>query len=521
MTSGDDQHPVRRWGPTALVIAAVAFGVTMRWWKLGGTSLWFDEGYTAWVVSLPPAKIIEAIRFDTAPPLYYLLLKPWVMLVGTSEAAMRFPSAACATAALAVMTAVIRRLFQDRWARAVAVTLVACSFMQVAYAHEVRFYALMSLVGAVDLYLALQACERDRPAVRWLVAASVAWSVSLWLNNIMVVYLGCLGLAWLILPGRRPFQWRLVDAAIVGVTAGLTFLPWVPALLAQRRAMQANFWSHCPNPGELRDMIKLLAGVNEAADGAGGFFVAVALVTGVVVGWRRWRLVGPLLIFGLGPVVLTFVYSRHATPIFMDRAFIVSSLILPLLAAVPLELAVRPGARTAAGAVVAILLGLSIPSVIQDRQRVPDHIENWRDACRYAATFAANHRLTVFNANEGEWLYDYYARSGDYAPRSDLTATPIDVFNLHPPHTLRRVTTDADVEPLRRLLAERPGDAVVLVSGHSFYADHDGRTLRLLRDQLRQTDERQFDAVTVYRFVPRLMTVPSAERGHIQSGPPS
>ena len=192
---------MRRWGPAVVIAAAVAYGVALRWWHLGAASLWFDEGYTAWVVSLSPGQVVAAIRVDTAPPLYYLLLRAWVALAGTTEAATRAPSAACATAALGVMAAVAWRLFRDPWARATAVAVVACSFMQVAYAHEVRFYALMSLAGAVDLYLAIRCCEAR--SWRWVAAAAVAWAASLWLNNVMAIYLAWLAVAWLALPGGR------------------------------------------------------------------------------------------------------------------------------------------------------------------------------------------------------------------------------------------------------------------------------------------------------------------------------
>jgi len=502
-------HPSRpTWGPTLAVAVAVVFGVTLRAWRLGSQSLWFDEGYTAWVVSLPPAKVVEAIRVDTAPPLYYLLLRQWVAVAGRSEVAMRLPSAVCAVAALGVMAAVVRRLFRDRWARAAAVALVACSSMQVAYAHEVRFYALMSLVGAIDLYVAIVACERERTAIGWLAVAAVAWAVSLWLNNIMAVYLGCLGVAWLVLPGDRRVGRRLLDVAGVAVLAGLAFSPWVPALAAQARAIGANFWCQPPTGSDLIDMVERVAGVNEAGEAVGGVAVlalaGAAVATAAGVGRQR-RLAAALAAFGLLPLLVTFVYSRHRTSIFMDRAFIVSSLVAPLLAAVPLEATVgRPERlRGAAAAVAALLVAVSARSAIADRHRVASHVEDWRGASRYAAAGPSIHRLTVFNANEGELLYDYYARGGDYSPSPDLTGTPADYFAPRPARTLQRVRSEAGVDGLRRLLASRPADDVVFVAAHGPYADADGRTLALLRGRMREADRRLFDAVTVYRFVPR------------------
>ena len=491
---------LQRWAPVVATAIAVAFGVGLRWWGLGTKSLWFDEGYTAWVVSLPPRPLVDAVRVDTAPPLYYLLLHGWTRLAGTSEVALRAPSAAAATAALAVTLLVARRLFADPWARAAAGVLVACSFMQVAYGHEARFYAAMSLAGAVGLYVMLRACDGERRSAGWLAATAIAGAVSLWLNNIMVVYVGCLGLAWLVAPGRRPLGGRLADVAIAGTVAGLSFAPWVPTLLAQARAVEANFWSVTPTTLDLISVARQTAGADD------GWAKWAALAVGLAVVWATVvarpatrRAAATLAAVGLVPVLLAFAYSHGRRSIFIDRAFIVSSVAVPLLAAVPLEVS-RGRQRWAAGGLAALLVTGAANVAVADRYHTPDHDEDWRAACRYAA--ATDPPLVVFTANEGEMLYDYYARHGDYAPRPGLTGTPAGYFAGRPPHTMQRVTADADVTALARRLDARPA-TVVLVWAHEKFSDAGGRTLSLLRSRCREVDHRAFPAVTVYRFAGR------------------
>ena len=158
--------------------AAVVLGVWLRWHDLSAHGLWFDEGYTAWVVSLPVGQLIRAVRADTAPPLYYLLLRAWAAVFGHSEAALRAMSATAATVGLVAFLPVVRRLLADPWARAGAVALYAASYMQAAYAHECRFYAGMSMLGVVDLYLVLLACERA--TVGRLAGVAAAWTLSLY-----------------------------------------------------------------------------------------------------------------------------------------------------------------------------------------------------------------------------------------------------------------------------------------------------------------------------------------------------
>ena len=75
------------WLIATAVVAIV--GIALRFRRLGANSLWFDEGYTAWMVSHPLRQIVRLIRYDTAPPLYYMALRAWVLVFGDSEAGLR------------------------------------------------------------------------------------------------------------------------------------------------------------------------------------------------------------------------------------------------------------------------------------------------------------------------------------------------------------------------------------------------------------------------------------------------
>src|ERR1700753_2523443 len=79
--------------PDSLAFIAICGGIVLRWIALGRPSLWYDEGYTAWIVSHPIAEIMRLIQTDTAPPLYYVLLRGWVNVFGHSETALRSLSA--------------------------------------------------------------------------------------------------------------------------------------------------------------------------------------------------------------------------------------------------------------------------------------------------------------------------------------------------------------------------------------------------------------------------------------------
>ncbi len=488
---------------SAITVAALITGTILRWSQLGLRSLWFDEGYTAWAVSKPLNEIIGVIRADTAPPLYYLILHGWTVLFGRSEVALRSLSAFFATAALFVFAALARQLLKNKWATAAAVWLFALSFMQVAYAHEARFYAMMTFLGAIDLYLVLLVCE-DSSSAR-LLAVLIAWTASLYTNNMMLVYLGTLGCVWLIAPGKTLLRKRLIQLVIVSGLAGLAFAPWLPALLAQTAAVRGHFWPEVPDSLALRRTFAVLAGVHEQSLGdiglQGFLMIDLGLIGFVVASLRTRRLtaaVGALGTFTVLPVVIIFVYSHMGQSIFMERAFLVSGIGIPLLVALPLAIGLRGFQRAIVTAGVLTLVWLSARSLPIERLGVQE--ENWREVSSIAVDTPAKHRLMVFVANEGEMLYDYYVRGGDYSPRPELVGLPSGFFAIDPPHTMRHVESDRDLDDLRRALDRRDYDEVVFIASHNWFADPPHRTLELLQTRFKLMEQKTISRITLFRF---------------------
>jgi mannosyltransferase len=514
-----DRPATARWtGAGVITAVSIVGGIVLRWLQLGTNSLWFDEGYTAWVVSHPFGEIVRLIRADTAPPGHYLLLRVWVLLFGSSEAALRSMSALASSVALIVFWVVARRVLVRPPAVAVAVAVFAFGYMQAGYAHEARFYALMSLLGVVDFYLVLLLCDRSTPAR--LAATAACWTVSLYLNNVMAIYLAFLGIAWMVAPGARAVAGRLVDAAITSVVAAAGFAAWVPALLAQARAVRGNFWLARPTGWLLARGIAVYSGVNERSfdrvDLPGFWRVGRAfdwlqlnycyVVLGAVLAGavfvvsrtRRWRWPVALALLAAGPAVLVFVYSLGGQSIFMDRAFMGGSFALPLLIALPVTVRQTAISRRVVWGSIGILGVMIVPATIS--QRRGERAEDWRAASAAARPVPGRRQLTVFCANEGELLYDYYVRGGRYEPAGDLTGTPSDYFAVDPPHTMRRVLSGADLDGLRARLAIGGFDDVVLVHSHTGFADAGERTRAVLEARFQLVNKQGDFNVGVDRY---------------------
>src|SRR5262245_11543836 len=103
---------LRRHG--ALIGGALLFilALALRLYRLGGQSLWLDEGGRwaevtgeGWL-----ALLAELWSRTAAYPLYHVLLKAWVGVAGDSEWALRFPSALAGAGAVVAIYLAAREL---------------------------------------------------------------------------------------------------------------------------------------------------------------------------------------------------------------------------------------------------------------------------------------------------------------------------------------------------------------------------------------------------------------------------
>jgi 4-amino-4-deoxy-L-arabinose transferase-like glycosyltransferase len=132
------------WAAVAILLAATV----LRGHALGREGLWCDEAYTALTVRLPLAEMISMLlRIDDAPPLYYLLQKANVALLGDSERALRMLSVAAGigSAGILLWTAQRRNSSEDLW----AACFFAVATTGVFHARQARSYGLLLLLALV------------------------------------------------------------------------------------------------------------------------------------------------------------------------------------------------------------------------------------------------------------------------------------------------------------------------------------------------------------------------------------
>src|SRR5690606_18209989 len=97
--------------------------------------------------------LLTRLKFDTSPPLFFLMLKPWAAIFGSFEWSLRLLSVCGGVLLVAAAYRTAKELF-DRSTALVVAALLSVHPAQVDYAQQVRPYfwlALMSVLCMLSL----------------------------------------------------------------------------------------------------------------------------------------------------------------------------------------------------------------------------------------------------------------------------------------------------------------------------------------------------------------------------------
>ncbi|HUR48093.1 MAG TPA: glycosyltransferase family 39 protein [Acidimicrobiales bacterium] len=209
-------------------------GLVLRF--VATSPLWLDETLSVNIAKVPFGDMAGALRQDGAPPLYYVVLKGWMEIFGSSDFAVRAMSGVFAVAALPFLWLTGRRLAgrEGAW---LAVVLMASSPFALRYATEARMYSLVVLLSAIGVVLLNGFL--DKPTTPRMFGLMVVTG-ALVLTHYWALYLVAALLVVLALRAERakPYESGSVKFpsswAMVGIGTGLlAIVPWLPSFLYQ------------------------------------------------------------------------------------------------------------------------------------------------------------------------------------------------------------------------------------------------------------------------------------------------
>jgi 4-amino-4-deoxy-L-arabinose transferase-like glycosyltransferase len=431
-----------------LMLTLFAFG-----WRTHGLtlqSLWRDEVDAVYFALRPlPETLSMFVAAAQNGPLYFLSLRPWFQLVGSSEFAVRYPSALAGTLSVVLVWGVAQRLLplQRKPAAASvdprgsnAVALLAAMFMalnpyQLWYSQEGKMYTIIVCLMLISSWLWLEGIHRGGWRI-WLAYLAVT-SISMYTHLLMVLVIP-LHLLWFFIAWPQSVRhWRGYGAALAGLT-----LPYLPMVWWQWAMLTANHrmtgFTFTPLGEMLRTLLynhgRGFMPPTEPLWMAPIFFVGVAgAVLGITVldnatpdesgleqqkgsprelsALRRFLL---LLSWLLAPIVLIYGLSLRQ-PVFVDRYII---WIAPA-AMMVLALGIAVIWRSALwGGVITFLLLLYIGGFwlyAGWEQKTSDIKYDLRSAVTYLENRRQPDELLILQIPHMEYSYRYY--SGDQSAR--------------------------------------------------------------------------------------------------------
>jgi len=213
-----------------ILLPFVLLALIARIYGLTSKGLWLDEAITAHYVQQSFHDLMQILRTDCHPPLYYLLLRIGSALFGSGEGALRGLSVLFSLGSVALLFSLLKR-YVSLAAACIGAWLLVLSPLHIYYAQEARTYALLGFLGLCVIYSAIHYLNGKKTAALWIMGLTsllmlLTHNVALWfIAGCFIAFLICAG-GW-----RYRFRGMVMMAAV-----GLAYTPWLYVLLKQLSA---------------------------------------------------------------------------------------------------------------------------------------------------------------------------------------------------------------------------------------------------------------------------------------------
>ncbi len=186
--------------------------------------LWEDEAISIAIASAPNNSFWNVIIRDIHPPLYYLILRGWIILFGKSVFSTRLLSVLFSILTFPVLY-LIGKEIKDEKLGLIVIFLYSLSPFSIFYANEVRAYSLIHLLFTICLYFAIL-CIKDPIKLRNYLYLSITGATLIYTHYIGFIYFGILLIGLLIFNRKEKVIYRKVILTILITVA--SYIPWLP-----------------------------------------------------------------------------------------------------------------------------------------------------------------------------------------------------------------------------------------------------------------------------------------------------
>ena len=369
--------------------------VSLRVWNLTASCLWFDEIFSVHAAELDWANLVWFVAQDLIhPPLFYALLKIWILVGGTSLFWLRFFPVFFSMLAVVPFILLCRQLKLSFPIVALALTFFAANGSLIKYAQEIRMYSLLLCFGLVSLWLFVRFLNFGKGFFLLVIA------------NILLIYSHYFG--WLIIASEIfavvfLARERLKQILLMLFVLLLSFAPWIYAVWQATR-INSNVgqnigWMRKPNLLSVFqfvfDLFEPIYFEQSNTDSPAIFLITVPIIAvGIIafgfyfVVWKNESAVEKrnfllLFIFLLAPILIAFIASWILPySIWGTRHLIIAFVPVVILLAIAFIKIKTWQLRLACFSMVGLLFGAAF--LLQATRREPKYIWcAWENLANY------------------------------------------------------------------------------------------------------------------------------------------
>ncbi|MCC7502034.1 MAG: glycosyltransferase family 39 protein [Flavobacteriales bacterium] len=283
-------------------------GLKLCW--LGVNELTIDEPFTVHWSQQSLSDLWAMFRTENNPPLYFLLIKAWSACVPFEPAWLRVPSAVFSALTVWPLYLLANRL-SGRSVALTAALIFTFTNYHYGFAHEVRAYALFTLLATTGMWLLVRGKDKPNNGLRAMLGLSALNVVLVYTHFFGWLAIGLQFLCVLVLPDLRHLRRNFSIG--LGMTAAW-YLPYATIFLGRLGSSVAHgTWVEPPVPEELYNMLWRWSNAP---------VVVIAFLLLIMIGAWRSKLTGPGIrlasLWVVVPLLGMFAVSFQV-PMFLDR----------------------------------------------------------------------------------------------------------------------------------------------------------------------------------------------------------
>lgn len=206
-----------------ILLLIVILGSILRLYHLGTPSFSADEILTVFRAKFSFNELVTSLRVH--PPLYYIILRPWVKIFGDSEFAIRFPSLLFSVLTIIFIFKLAKELFNEK-VGLISACLLSIWPYGINYAQEARPYAIVWCLGTLSFLFLLKFVKDNKICSLLSYIITITASIyTEYLGLIFFIFLNTIFFSFFN-NKKQSKRWLLGQLAII-----LLYLPWVKNFL--------------------------------------------------------------------------------------------------------------------------------------------------------------------------------------------------------------------------------------------------------------------------------------------------